>query len=246
VAGERTRRIGAVAVVSLLMLWSLLLVWHDDAGGGAFIGGYLVAGVAALWLPMPASGVLAAPYLGALYFALAEGARRSPGSVLLIEAGVFACFLIGVYARGGQQRDEPARPADRARDDPEAVEVPEGPERLPVIAAEFERDTAIPCTVAVAGTGELTSEACRTLYRVAQCALAEVRAHARPQRVRIWLEHRRTGTRLIVHDHGHGHRPGHSDEGALRELREETERLGGTLAVTLTGEGTRVELWLPR
>ncbi|MFC7340428.1 sensor histidine kinase [Saccharopolyspora griseoalba] len=247
-SGQRTRRIGAVAVVLLLMLWSLLLVWHDEPTGGAFIGGYLVAGVAALWLPMPGSLVLTAPYLVALYFAQTAGSQRSPGSVLLIEVGALACFLIGVYVRGGRAEGQPAVHAEHAPPEPgeadESDGAPASPDQLPVIAAEFERDTAIPCTVAVSGAGELSAEAGRTVHRVVQRALVEVRSHARPQRVRIGLEHRPAGTRLIVRDHGH--LPGRPDEEALRELRDDTERLGGTLAATSTDDGTRVELWLPR
>jgi signal transduction histidine kinase len=44
-----------------------------------------------------------------------------------------------------------------------------GPERLPALAREFERDTGVPCDVEVTGAApELDSQARLTVYRVAQ------------------------------------------------------------------------------
>ena len=75
--------------------------------------------------------------------------------------------------------DEARRAIGMLRDD----ELP-GPERLPALVAEFERDTGIPASITVAGDGHaLDSEARLTLFRTAQEALTNVRKHARAKRV---------------------------------------------------------------
>jgi signal transduction histidine kinase len=125
-----------------------------------------------------------------------------------------------------------------------------GPERLDALAAEFERDSAIPCRVGVEGDErELGSEARLTVYRVAQEALTNVRKHARAERVELRLRYAPDGVRLVVEDFAApGAAPaGPSDGGGygLTGMRERAELLGGTLAAATTGHGFRVELWVP-
>jgi signal transduction histidine kinase len=125
-----------------------------------------------------------------------------------------------------------------------------GPERLDALAAEFQRDSRIPCRLDVAGRErELGSEARLTVYRVAQEALTNVRKHAGAGRVELRLGYEPGGVRLVVEDFAApGAAPaGPSDGGGygLTGMRERAELLGGTLAAAATGRGFRVELWVP-
>jgi signal transduction histidine kinase len=90
-------------------------------------------------------------------------------------------------------------------------------------------------------------------YRVAQEALANVRAHAHAQRVTIWLEDADDhGLRLRLSDDGAGFLPGigraqpDPDHLGLVSMREQAAMTGGWCRVSSApGMGTTVELWLP-
>jgi signal transduction histidine kinase len=122
-----------------------------------------------------------------------------------------------------------------------------GPERLAALAAEYERDTGVRCACAVTGEPpELPAPTRLTLYRVAQESLANVRRHARPDRVEVRLDHAPGGTRLTVADHGTPAAPPPDDRGyGISGMRERAELLDGRLAAGPTEDGFRVELWLP-
>jgi signal transduction histidine kinase len=138
--------------------------------------------------------------------------------------------------------EEARRAIGMLRDD----ELP-GPERLPALVAEFERDTGIPATISVAGDGGvLGSDARLTLFRTAQEALTNVRKHARAERVELRLAYEPAGMRLSVEDFGAP--PSASPNGGgygLTGMRERAELLGGTLTAAATDAGFRVELWVP-
>jgi signal transduction histidine kinase len=126
-----------------------------------------------------------------------------------------------------------------------------GPERLEVLAREFERDAGVPCALEVTGRRRaLGSEARLTLYRVAQEALTNARKHASPRRVELRLAYEPDGTRLTVEDFGdHGPTAArrlddHRGYG-LTGMRERAELLGGRLSAAATRSGFRVELWVP-
>ncbi|MFI5612172.1 sensor histidine kinase [Amycolatopsis sp. NPDC051903] len=121
-----------------------------------------------------------------------------------------------------------------------------GPERLPVLAAEFERDTGIPCGLVVSGSApELAAQTRLTLYRVAQEALTNVRKHAKADRVDLRLTYEPGGTLLTVEDLGRpGTAPGDHGYG-VSGMRERAELLGGRLDAAPTGTGFRVSLWAP-
>jgi signal transduction histidine kinase len=168
-----------------------------------------------------------------------EGARlRAAGhdDAQLVESLERAHHL----ARSGIE--EARRAIGMLRDD----ELP-GPERLPALVADFERDTGIPATISVAGDGGvLDSDARLTLFRTAQEALTNVRKHARADRVELRLAYEPAGTRLSVEDFGVP--PGASPNGGgygLTGMRERAELLGGTLTAAAADAGFRVELWVP-
>jgi signal transduction histidine kinase len=124
-----------------------------------------------------------------------------------------------------------------------------GPERLEALAREFERDSAVPCRLEVAGTErELGTDARLTVYRVAQEALTNVRKHADARLVEVRLGYEPAGTRLSIEDHArNGARPGPPAAGGygLTGMRERARLLGGTLEAGATPSGFRVELWVP-
>jgi signal transduction histidine kinase len=120
-----------------------------------------------------------------------------------------------------------------------------GPERLPALVAEFERDSGIPASITIAGDSDaLNPDARLTLFRTAQEALTNVRKHARAERVEVELAYEHTGARLKVEDFGEPVEDGDGGYG-LTGMRERAELLGGTLAAEPTGAGFRVELWVP-
>jgi signal transduction histidine kinase len=121
-----------------------------------------------------------------------------------------------------------------------------GPERLPALVIEFERDTGIPASITIGGDSHtLDSDARLTLFRTAQEALTNVRKHARAERVELQLSYETGGARLSVEDFGDPRQEGDGSGYGLTGMRERAELLGGTLAAGPTGAGFRVELWVP-
>jgi signal transduction histidine kinase len=124
-----------------------------------------------------------------------------------------------------------------------------GPQRLAELAAEFEGDTGVPCTFAADGhERDLSSDGRLTLYRVAQEALTNIRKHAGPDRVEVRLAYEPAGARLTVEDfqtHDDRPPPGDGTGYGLTGMRERADLLGGTLTAGPTGQGFRVELWVP-
>jgi len=138
--------------------------------------------------------------------------------------------------------EEARRAIGMLRDD----ELP-GPERLPSLVSDFERDTGIPTTITVDGDAQLFDPDARlTLFRTAQEALTNVRKHARAARVELRLTYEPTGARLCVEDFGVAVEAADSSPGyGLTGMRERAELLGGALTTSSTAEGFRVELWVP-
>jgi signal transduction histidine kinase len=90
------------------------------------------------------------------------------------------------------------------------------------------------------------------LYRIAQEAFANARKHAEASRIRVTLQPRDEGTLMQIVDDGVGFvpqdavvaAPGHL---GLAAIRERAEMAGGWSNLwSLPGEGTTVEVWLPR
>ena len=125
-----------------------------------------------------------------------------------------------------------------------------GPERLADLAADFQANTGVPCTVAVTGDSQrdLGTDGRLTFYRVTQEALTNIRKHAHARQVEIRLAYDPSGTTLTIENFDScGERPA-PDDGTgygLTGMRERAELLGGTFTAGPTGGGFLVELWVP-
>lgn len=92
-----------------------------------------------------------------------------------------------------------------------------------------------------------------TIYRVVQEALTNVFRHAEASIVDVTIEplqqtmagHRRSYTRVRVHDDGRGLGPEHKLGFGLTGMRERLLALGGTLTVASTGTGVTIEAMVP-
>jgi signal transduction histidine kinase len=119
-----------------------------------------------------------------------------------------------------------------------------GPQRLPALVEA----SGLPVRLDVSGEPrELAPDARLALYRTAQEALTNVRRHAAASRVELRLAYGADGTTLVVADHGDGPPPPPPNGAGygLTGMRERAELLGGRLSAAPTGDGFRVELWLP-
>jgi signal transduction histidine kinase len=120
-----------------------------------------------------------------------------------------------------------------------------GPEQLPALTENFERDTGICCEFTVVGQPpELGSQTRLALYRVAQEALTNVVKHARPERVTVHLAYQPDQARLTVENYSsqRAPKPAATAGHGLTGMRERAELLGGSLTTVVTDTGFRVEL----
>lgn len=127
-----------------------------------------------------------------------------------------------------------------------------GPERIGLLADAFGEQSGLPVAVEVRGEPrELSPQARLAMYRTAQEALTNIRRHATPERVEVWLDYRPQSAVLVVEDHAPPGAPPPVGLGAvaggygLTGMRERAELLGGELLAAPTGDGFRVELRLP-
>lgn len=127
-----------------------------------------------------------------------------------------------------------------------------GPEALPALVGEFERDSGLACTLEVGGDEhQLGTSARLTLYRVAQEALTNVRRHSSASSVTVNLAYEPAGTRLTIEDFRTDaaipalENLGDGSGYGITGMRERVELLGGNLEACPTASGFRVELWVP-
>ncbi len=122
-----------------------------------------------------------------------------------------------------------------------------GPDLLPQLAQEFERDTGAQCRLRIEGTPvELSADARLALYRIAQEALTNVRKHADSSVVDITLRSTVDTVELVIENEGvsvTSHLPGGGY--GVAGMRERAELLHGKLEAGPTAGGFRVCLWLP-
>ena len=122
-----------------------------------------------------------------------------------------------------------------------------GPDLLPQLTQEFERDTGVPCRLQVEGTPlDLTAETRLALFRIAQEALTNVRKHAQASGVTVTLRYTEHAIELGIDDVG-APLPSPLPGGGygLSGMRERAELLGGRLEAAPTDEGFNVWLWIP-
>jgi signal transduction histidine kinase len=90
------------------------------------------------------------------------------------------------------------------------------------------------------------------LYRIAQEAFANARKHAQAEHIRVTLQPRDGGTTMQIVDDGVGFMPQEALVAApghlgLAAIRERAEMAGGWSKLwSLPGQGTTLEVWLPR
>jgi signal transduction histidine kinase len=125
-----------------------------------------------------------------------------------------------------------------------------GPERLQDLTEAFTAASQASCRLVVSGEPyPLDADARLALYRTAQEALTNVRRHSAADRVELRLAYEPKVVELTVQDHGPGAPVAVGADGTgygLTGMRERAELLGGRLRAEPTGDGFRVELWLPR
>lgn len=121
-----------------------------------------------------------------------------------------------------------------------------GPDLLPRLIADFQRESGIPCRLDVDGTpGPLGPDAQLAIYRATQEALTNVRKHADATAVTVRLAYTRAGAELTVDDTGQP-RPSLAAGGfGLTGLGERAALLGGTLEAGPVEGGFRLVLRVP-
>jgi signal transduction histidine kinase len=118
-------------------------------------------------------------------------------------------------------------------------------------AREFSRRSGVPATVELEGeiNGDLSESERTSLFRIVQEALTNITKHAKATEVRIHLAANHEGIRLLVADSGRGVPESASPRHGLGLLgmEERARELGGSFNLSSApGEGTTIEVWLPR
>lgn len=133
---------------------------------------------------------------------------------------------------------------------PSALDNMDLAEALRGYCEEFTERTGLECSAELADIGSIGRERSIALFRVAQEALENAAAHAKPSLVRLTLSREARGLRMLVTDNGSGipddafARP--ATHGLL-EARERVAMIGGafTVARNADGRGTRVDIFVP-
>ena len=113
------------------------------------------------------------------------------------------------------------------------------------LAAEFTRDTGVPCEAEVdPGCRELAPEVAIVVFRIAQEALNNVRRHAQARHVTVMLQPVDGQWQLSISDDGSGFDPAQRRSGyGLLGMEERAHLVGGSLEVTSRpGQGTLIRL----
>jgi signal transduction histidine kinase len=122
-----------------------------------------------------------------------------------------------------------------------------GPDLLPQLTQEFERDTGVPCRLRIEGRPvELSADARLSLFRIAQEALTNVRKHSDSSAVDLTFRTTLDGVELVVENEGVSvPSPVPGGGYGVSGMRERAELLDGQLQAGPTTGGFRVWLWIP-
>lgn len=169
-----------------------------------------------------------------------EGAR------LIVDQGPTDPAVGIALQRAGRLTQDGLVEARRAMGSLRGDDLP-GPNLLPVLASDFERDSGVPCRLEVEGTAvELRPDVQLALYRTAQGTLTNVRKHVEANGVDISLRYSIECVEMVVEDRGACRSSPLPGGGyGLVGLRERAELVGGTLEAGPTPAGFRVRLWVP-
>lgn len=114
------------------------------------------------------------------------------------------------------------------------------------LGERFTRETDVEVTVTITGTAAMDRDAEVVVLRCAQEGLANVRKHARARTASVTLQAATGTASLTVTDDGVGFDALAASSGfGLVGLRERLTLVGGSLAVTSVGSGTRLVATLP-
>jgi signal transduction histidine kinase len=138
---------------------------------------------------------------------------------------------------------------------PRQLDGRELPDALERLVASWTRDSGVPASVHTRGKPcVLAPDAEIGLYRIAQEALANVRKHARAERVNLSLHFADNRVVLDIHDNGAGFEPtlldAHAGPASHRKgldgMRWRAESLGGSFFLaSAAGKGTRILAEVP-
>jgi signal transduction histidine kinase len=121
-----------------------------------------------------------------------------------------------------------------------------GPEGLPALVHDFERDAGIAVDYAVEGEPRrLEPDAALAIYRAAQEALTNVARHSGAARAAVRLRYDPDATRLVVEDEGPAQPSDVGSGSGLSAMRERAALLSGTVQAGAYNGGFRVEVSLP-
>jgi two-component system, NarL family, sensor histidine kinase LiaS len=115
------------------------------------------------------------------------------------------------------------------------------------LCTDWPLQTGIATTVEISDGLSLSPAAEGEVYRTVQEVLANIARHSGATQAEVSAAAERGWLRLCIADNGHGFNVALASERGigLRSIRERIEGLGGTLLLSSTPEGTRVEVSLP-
>ncbi len=115
------------------------------------------------------------------------------------------------------------------------------------LCASWATRTGITCDTRIPDDLSLSASAEQELFRAAQEALANIARHSGATRVEVSAERTPEHVTLRIRDNGHGFDIAQTDRHGvgLRSMRERLEGLGGTLRISSSVGGTRIDMEAP-
>ncbi|HET9109268.1 MAG TPA: histidine kinase [Ktedonobacterales bacterium] len=113
--------------------------------------------------------------------------------------------------------------------------------------ASWTERTGISCDLRVADTLALAPEAEQDIFHIVQEGLANIARHSGATRAEVYLERAPDALTLRIRDNGHGFDTAQTGKlgVGLRSMRERVDQMGGTLEISSSAGGTRIEARVP-